>query len=161
MSELEYRVKLDGLLTGHEDWIHSVQFSPGSKTEIELLTASMDRTMIIWRWDASQNWWIQKSSVGDAGCSSLGYYGGFYSPDATSILSHGYTGSLHLWKQDQEANWVPHSTLTGHSAEVLDVKFISYKETNSICLFSASKDQTVRIFASVKDSWCEIARPQV
>lgn len=40
---------------------------------------------------------MSEESVGDAGPSNLGYYGGVWSPDGTAIVSHGYTGALHLW----------------------------------------------------------------
>ena len=43
---------------------------------------------------------MSEESVGDAGASSLGYFGGCFSPDGRSIVSHGFTGALHLWKRE-------------------------------------------------------------
>ena len=37
--------------------------------------------------------------MGDAGPTSLGYFGCAWSPDADFIVSHGFTGALHLWHQ--------------------------------------------------------------
>lgn len=44
--------------------------------------------------------WMSEESVGDAGASSLGYFGGCFSPDGRSIMAHGFTGALHLWHRD-------------------------------------------------------------
>ena len=44
--------------------------------------------------------WMSEESVGDAGPSNLGYFGGFWSPDGEAIIAHGYTGALHLWRRE-------------------------------------------------------------
>lgn len=36
--------------------------------------------------------------VGEVGGTTLGFYGGVFSPDGQSILGHGYQGAFHLWK---------------------------------------------------------------
>jgi hypothetical protein len=46
--------------------------------------------------------WMSVESVGDAGSTSLGYYGGRFSPDTRSIVAHGFTGALHLWRREGE-----------------------------------------------------------
>ena len=43
--------------------------------------------------------WMSEESVGDAGASSLGYFGGCFSPDGSAIVAHGFTGALHLWRR--------------------------------------------------------------
>lgn len=35
--------------------------------------------------------------VGEVGGTTLGFYGGVFSPDGHSILGHGYQGAFHLW----------------------------------------------------------------
>ncbi len=35
--------------------------------------------------------------VGEVGGTTLGFYGGVFSPDGQSILGHGYQGAFHLW----------------------------------------------------------------
>lgn len=48
-----YQAGLQGLLVGHEDWVHSVMWQPGvGHQEPCLLSSSMDRTMMLWRRDA-------------------------------------------------------------------------------------------------------------
>ena len=42
--------------------------------------------------------WTSEESVGNAGATNLGYYGGVFSPDGTAIQAHGFTGALHLWR---------------------------------------------------------------
>ena len=53
--------------------------------------------------DAQMHWftglWMSEESVGDAGASSLGYFGGCFSPDGSAIVAHGFTGALHLWRR--------------------------------------------------------------
>ena len=43
---------------------------------------------------------MSEESVGDAGPSSLGYFGGVWGPDGRNILANGYTGALHLWQRE-------------------------------------------------------------
>ena len=43
--------------------------------------------------------WMCEESVGDAGTSSLGYYGGAWGPNGAGLLAHGFTGALHLWRR--------------------------------------------------------------
>ena len=40
-----------------------------------------------------------QESVGDAGASSLGYYGGVFSSDGRRIAANGFTGALHMWQR--------------------------------------------------------------
>ena len=55
---------LESVLVGHEDWVHSVVWQPASPLQTGaaqppplrqpcLLSASMDRTMMLWRPDAA------------------------------------------------------------------------------------------------------------
>lgn len=52
-----------------------------------------------------------QESVGDAGASSLGYYGGVFAPDGRRIAANGFTGALHMWQR-------PDTTPNGASAVV-------------------------------------------
>ena len=40
-----------------------------------------------------------KVRVGEVGGGNLGFYGGVFSPDGKSILSHGFQGAFHVWHQ--------------------------------------------------------------
>ena len=46
---------------------------------------------------ATAGLWMSEESVGDAGPSNLGYYGGVWGARGDAIVAHGYTGALHLW----------------------------------------------------------------
>ncbi|XVE92618.1 hypothetical protein REPUB_Repub01dG0113600 [Reevesia pubescens] len=161
-------------LKAHIDWIRSLDFSlpivsgevdtvllwqPPSMAAEEgigfhqpqsILSASMDKTMMIWQPERK-----------------TGFYGGHWSPDAHSILAHGYGGSFHMWKNIGVStdNWQPQKLPSGHFAAVTDIEWARCGEY----MLSVSHDQTTRIFApwhnqdphSDGDSWNEIARPQV
>jgi len=85
----------------------------------------MDKTMIVWAPDPSTGLWIEDVRVGEVGGTSLGFYGGVYSPDAKSILAVGYTGGFHLWSLDEDSgddrDWSPKVIVSGHSDEVRDL----------------------------------------
>ena len=56
-----------------------------------------------------------------------------------------------------EGRWLPQHALGGHYGAVVDMCW----GVDGACLFTASEDQTARIFAEFRGLWCEIARPQV
>jgi elongator complex protein 2 len=101
---------------------------------------------------------MAEESVGDAGSSALGYFGGCFSPDGVAIVAHGFTGALHLWRRDAGGAWAPRHTAGGHFAPVVDACWA----VDGACLLSVAKDQTARVHAMHgAGRWCEIARPQV
>ena len=185
-------VRSDSLLLGHEDWVFSARFrtryrgssrpdqGPVSSTTIhanaipQLLTASMDRSLVIWepQHDVTAivpvQIWMPVCTVGDAGPSNLGYYSCAWRPDGRGIVANGYTGSLHLWRREctegevEEAGvWVPYPCATGHTKPVVDAHW-AWEEADgdqdqddigvrgSRCralLLTASEDQTTRLWA--------------
>ncbi|XP_009356223.2 elongator complex protein 2 [Pyrus x bretschneideri] len=171
-----YQVSLESLLIGHEDWVYSVEWQPPSNASSEgiaycqpqsILSASMDKTMMIWKPEKTSGIWMNVVTVGELSHCALGFYGGHWSPNGDSILVHGYGGSFHLWKNvgtDYE-NWQPQKVPSGHFAAITDIAW----GRSGQYLLSVSHDQTTRIFApwqneaSPRDeeSWHEIARPQV
>jgi elongator complex protein 2 len=176
-----WQVSLESLLVGHEDWVYSVCWQPPQadvvghddgpsiRQQMCVLSASMDRTMMIWKPDLKSGIWMNVVTVGELGHTALGFYGGVWSPQANAILAHGYGGSLHLWCEigHEESQWRPQVVPSGHSGPVVDVSW----GKNGLFLLSASHDQTTRLFACWKrkeggdeisgQSWHEIARPQV
>ena len=40
---------------------------------------------------------LMQVRVGEVGGTTLGFYGGVFSPDGLAILGHGYQGAFHLW----------------------------------------------------------------
>ncbi|XP_020269329.1 elongator complex protein 2 isoform X2 [Asparagus officinalis] len=169
-----YQVSLESLLVGHEDWVYSVEWQPPPHSlddeyqqPMSILSASMDKTMMIWRPERTTGIWVNMVTVGELSHTALGFYGGHWAPDGKSILAHGYGGSFHLWRNtgvDYE-NWQPQKVPCGHFASVSDIAWSKSGEY----LLSVSHDQTSRIFAPWKNeacpedetSWHEIARPQV
>jgi len=160
-GDIRYIVQIEGVLAGHEDRVHSVKFRKQSN-EIHLLSTSLDRTMIIWKRDDEDQFWVHLDSVGDAGCSSLGYFTGVFSPLGDRILAHGFTGALHLWEKT-ESGWTPRVAATGHCGGVVDLDTIRLenKDGRTDALLTVGTDQTTRIAIEINGTWHEIARPQV
>ncbi|XP_048754110.2 elongator complex protein 2-like [Ostrea edulis] len=164
-----FAVTLESVLSGHENWIYSIRWQfpllmeKGNHQPLRLLSASMDKTMIIWRPDLESGVWIEQVRVGEVGGNTLGLYGGMFAPDGKSIFAHGYQGAFHQWLYDEPSNlWKPVVTGGGHFDEVEDLDW----DTDGQFVLTVSKDQTTRLHAPTtcnqgKEIWYEIARPQV
>ncbi|XP_050419397.2 elongator complex protein 2 [Patella vulgata] len=166
-----YAVILESVLSGHDNWIYSVKWQKPFKSEtgelnqsMSLLSASMDKTMIVWKPDPEAHVWVEQVRVGEVGGNTLGFYGGMFGPDGQSIMAHGYHGAFHHWSfNDKTKQWDPSVTGGGHFNSVED---IDWDKDGGQFLLSTSTDQTTRLHAPwvVKDrpvKWYEIARPQV
>ena len=59
---VQYSMNLESVLYGHEDWIYTVKFSPriGDKQPLILLSASIDKTMVIWKYNEENSVWIDE-----------------------------------------------------------------------------------------------------
>ncbi|XP_010279373.1 PREDICTED: elongator complex protein 2 [Nelumbo nucifera] len=171
-----YQISLESLLIGHEDWVYSVEWQPPSCAAagendcyqpLSILSASMDKTMMVWQPERTTGIWVNVVTVGELSHCALGFYGGHWSPSGDSILAHGYGGSFHLWKNigSDYDNWQPQKVPSGHYAAVSDISWARSGEY----ILSVSHDQTARIFAPWRNEvglgdrfyWHEIARPQV
>ena len=172
-------VTLEAILVGHDDIVTSVSWHAESNI---LLSSSMDRSIFIWSHEEGiTNTWIPHARIGSAGgilgasigSSLLGFVDAkwIYGTTATTIVGHGYGGSLYFWKSSKEeagedtSCWKAQPPLTGHFRPVND---LSWEPTNGDFLLTVSSDQTCRLIAQVKyedDSnstiWREIGRPQV
>jgi elongator complex protein 2 len=64
-----YSVRLDSLLMGHDNWVYSVRWHPrlGDTQPAVLLSASMDRTLMLWTPDPSSGVWIDAARMGETG----------------------------------------------------------------------------------------------
>nr|XP_054767769.1 elongator complex protein 2-like [Lytechinus pictus] len=177
-SEQSYAVSLESVLAGHEQWIYAVHWQKPTRLDgkhhqpLCLLSASMDKTMIVWRFDSQSAMWMDEVRVGEVGGNTLGLYGCQFSPDGESILSHGYQGAFHLWtkRAPKEAGdekvqgpslWSPSVVVSGHFSGVQDLAW----NPDGDFLLSVGLDQTTRLHAvwkrNGKESWHEIARPQI
>ncbi|XP_074610672.1 elongator complex protein 2-like [Acropora palmata] len=170
----EFAVVLESVLTGHEGWIYGIDWQPAIKRDDEtfsqplsLLSASMDKTLMLWSPDEDCGVWIEKVRVGEVGGTTLGFYGGVFSPDGRSILGHGYQGAFRLWNKIESqggSRWEPSVAVSGHFGPVQD---IDWDPVDGQFLVSVSSDQTTRLHApwrletAKQPVWCEIARPQV
>ena len=177
-------IQLESVILGHDDWVLSAKWIPPilgrdgvSKVQLpRLLTASMDKTMVVWTPDEVTGLWVEATRVGEVGGNHLGFFGGLYSAaPRESILAIGYNGAFHLWLRHSSAtassiraSGAPEgdksvssavSTLldadsgieewkpeVSISGHFSDVKDVSWDPSGSY-LLSVSKDQTARIWA--------------
>ncbi|EXJ72020.1 uncharacterized protein A1O5_04523 [Cladophialophora psammophila CBS 110553] len=167
-GEYKYSITFEALLVGHEDWIYSAAWSP---TSSQLLTASADGSLSIWKPDPSSGIWISMSRLGEisgakgattATGSAGGFWTGLWGPDGKTVTCLGRTGSWRLWQYDEASQfWTQRFGISGHTNSV-----------NGICwtpdgsyLLSTSSDQTTRLHAEWKRgqqrSWHEFSRPQI
>lgn len=144
-----YQISLESLLIGHDDWAYSVEWQPPLMAvdgttyhqPQSILSASMDKTMMIWQPEKKTGIWLNVVSVGELCHSALGFYGGHWSPNGDSILAHGYGGAFHLWKNvgvDTD-NWKPQKVPSGHFSAVTDIAWARSGEY----LLSVSHDQVI------------------
>ena len=101
---VQYSMNLESVLYGHEDWIYTVKFHPRveDKQPLVLLTASIDKTMVVWKYNEENNVWIDEARAGDIGGNTLGFYGATFDSTGQFIVAHGYQGALHLWRRNFE-----------------------------------------------------------
>ncbi|XP_034560909.1 elongator complex protein 2 isoform X2 [Notolabrus celidotus] len=166
-----FAVALETVLAGHENWVYGVHWQPpfykGGKLQqpLSLLSASMDKTMILWAPEEGSGVWVEQVRVGEVGGNTLGFYGCQMSPDGSMIVAHAFHGALHLWckDQDEEGEWRPGVVISGHFNEVQDLSW----DPEGEFILSVGSDQTTRLFTpwkkqdSKQATWHEITRPQI
>ena len=156
---MKYLVTLETVLAGHENWVNKICWTKNSNKTLNLLSASMDKTLILWEQPNDESdLWSERIRVGEVGGNALGFIGCSMSFDGKSIVGHSFNGALHLWK-DLGNQWVSTTSITGHFDQVTDISW----EPNGQYLLSSSLDQTTRLHSiwNANSSWHEIARPQI
>ncbi|XP_019751508.1 elongator complex protein 2 [Hippocampus comes] len=171
-EERVFAVALETVLAGHENWVYGLHWQPPSykggerQENLSLLSASMDKTMILWTPDQASGVWTEQVRVGEVGGNTLGFYGCQMSPNACVILAHAFHGALHMWRKDAgSGEWRPGVALSGHFNAVQDLSW----DPEGEFVISVSSDQTTRLFmpwrtepaGRPRPTWHEVARPQI
>ncbi|XP_072561842.1 elongator complex protein 2 [Paramormyrops kingsleyae] len=170
-AALRFAVTLETVLAGHENWVYGIHWQPPLVTggsvhqPTSLLSASMDKTMILWAPDEESGVWLEQVRVGEVGGNTLGFYGCQMSPDGSMIVAHAFHGALHLWRRDDadQGNWTPGVVISGHSGVVQDLSW----DPDGDFLVTVGSDQTTRMFTPWKRdrqaevTWHEVSRPQI
>lgn len=60
---ISYSVRLESVLCGHDDWVYSCRWSPPPSQPLTLLSASMDKTMILWRPHPENGLWFEEVRI--------------------------------------------------------------------------------------------------
>ncbi|KAF7714112.1 Uncharacterized protein PECH_000340 [Penicillium ucsense] len=166
----KYSITFEALLFGNEDWIYTTAWNP-DPSRAQLLTASADNTITIWEQDPVSGVWMSGERMGEistmkgsttATGSAGGFWIGLWSPDGTTVVSLGRTGSWRVWQHEPEADlWVQKFGISGHVRSANGVQW----EPSGGYLLSTSADQTTRLHAQwmrdQKCSWHEFSRPQI
>ncbi|XP_059206595.1 elongator complex protein 2 isoform X2 [Centropristis striata] len=164
-----FAVSLETVLAGHENWVYGVHWQPplykGGELQqpLSLLSASMDKTMILWAPEEGSGVWVEQVRVGEVGGNTLGFYGCQMSPDGSMIVAHAFHGALHLWCKDQDKEWRPGVVISGHFNAVQDLSW----DPEGEFILSVGSDQTTRLFTpwrkhdAKEATWHEISRPQI
>eukprot|EP01012_Entosiphon_sulcatum_P031930 TRINITY_DN40652_c0_g1_i1.p1 TRINITY_DN40652_c0_g1~~TRINITY_DN40652_c0_g1_i1.p1 ORF type:complete len:839 (+),score=91.57 TRINITY_DN40652_c0_g1_i1:22-2517(+) len=166
-----WRVSLESVLLAHEDWVCGLSWFPlalpaqstSTQQPCILLSASMDRTMMIWSQGDTGRWSVT-TAVGALGglsglFSQLGFFDGAWGPDGSQIVSHGYVSEFHRWARQEDGSWAGQEVPTGHMGPVQD---LTMHDDGLIC--TVSLDQTTRMFVKPKtgeSALFEIARSQI
>lgn len=172
-AEDHFSVTFEALLLGHDDWIYSAKwYSDPSTGKPQLLSASADNTLAIWEADPSSGIWVTTVRLGEisrekgattATGSTGGFWTGLWSPNGSSAVCLGRTGSWRLWDYSKEQDqWIPHVGISGHTRAVTGITWSKKGDY----LLSTSADQTTRLHASWnkgsgQKTWHEMARPQI
>lgn len=164
-------VILETVLAGHENWVNAIHWQPSFYKDgvlqqpVRLLSASMDKTMVLWAPDEESGVWLEQVRVGEVGGNTLGFYGCQFGENGSMIIAHAFHGAMHLWKQStvNPRQWVPEIVISGHFDGVQDLIW----DPEGEFIITTSTDQTTRLFAPWKKknrsqvTWHEIARPQI
>ncbi|RXN05381.1 elongator complex 2 isoform X1 [Labeo rohita] len=166
----EFAVTLETVLAGHENWVYGIHWQPpcvkGDSVEqpLKLLSASMDKTMILWGPEEDSGMWVELVRVGEVGGNTLGFYGCQMSPDGCMILAHAFHGALHLWHCDSnQGEWRPSVVISGHFNAVQDLSW----DPEGEFIITVGSDQTTRLLTPwtrkgcSEITWHEISRPQI
>ncbi|EGG11642.1 uncharacterized protein MELLADRAFT_90995 [Melampsora larici-populina 98AG31] len=177
----------EAVLFGHEGWITNVHWALGPGKQLQLISTSSDRSMIIWKPSAEHNGiWLNSDRFGElTGSTNLGFFGAhhFWNHESgqETVLASGWTGGWHRWSRQGSVSpslagalWEPQIAPTGHSQSVTGLEW----DREGEYILSCSHDQSTRLWgpwrrandissgelppsAHSTESWHELGRPQV
>ncbi|BGO91728.1 hypothetical protein NBRC10512_006823 [Rhodotorula toruloides] len=189
----EYSCTSEAVLLGHDAWVTGLNWAPrlshSTPAPLQLLSASADRSMILWEplasgsvlpvnpslgshattSTASATVWTSLRRFGEfTSSTNLGFFGALWGYDGKTVLANGWGGSWHVWKLEGAEgmeDWVPQVAVSGHLGTVKQVVW----EGEGEYLLSASNDMSARLYAPWRrqangkkiETWHELGRPQI
>ncbi|BGP24984.1 RNA polymerase II elongator complex protein 2 [Rhodotorula toruloides] len=193
LGDGEYSCTSEAVLLGHDAWVTGLNWaprlSPSTAAPLQLLSASADRSMILWKplasgsalpvnpsfgsharsSTASASVWTSVRRFGEfTSSTNLGFFGALWGLDGKTVLANGWGGSWHVWKLEGAEgmeDWAPQVAVSGHLATVKQVVW----EGEGEYLLSASNDMSARLHAPWRrqvngkaiETWHEFGRPQI
>ncbi|KIH59624.1 WD domain, G-beta repeat protein, partial [Ancylostoma duodenale] len=149
---LSLSVGVESVLTGHDDWVQSVEWDRDGRT---IITSSSDKSIIIWK-ETLEGLWTDTVRLGIVGGQAAGFYCAVFSPDAKQIVASSYFGGLYAWiaPRTEEDSWSATAVCSGHVGAVRDLAW--HPE-------GIGEDKTTRVYVSPKNQthFIEVGRPQV
>lgn len=161
-----FEASLETVLPGHDGPVYCVRWINRSY----IMTASLDKSVVIWKDNGSDDVWTEVLRVGEIGGNNMGFFGCCFPSSAKNcddllpvFSAYSYNGSLHFWlKNNKTEAWESKTGFGGHYQEVTDISW----DPEGNYLMSASNDETTRLHSlcqreTGKSSWHETARPQI
>ncbi|KAB1258355.1 Elongator complex protein 2 [Camelus dromedarius] len=160
--KITFAVTLETVLAGHENWVNAVHWQPSFYKDgvlqqpMRLLSASMDKTMILWAPDEESGVWLEQVRVGEVGGNTLGFYDCQFSEDGSMIIAHAFHGALHLWKQNS-TNPVTWHEIARPQIHGYDLKCLAM--INRFQFVSGADEKVLRVFSAPRnfvENFCAI-----
>ncbi|EYC04926.1 hypothetical protein Y032_0085g1867 [Ancylostoma ceylanicum] len=156
-SPLSLSIGVESVLTGHDDWVQSVEWDREGRT---IITSSSDKSVIIWK-ETHEGLWTDTVRLGIVGGQAAGFYCAVFSPDAKQIVASSYFGGLYAWiaPKTEEDSWSAAAVCSGHFGAVRDLAW----HPDGKFVISVGEDKTTRVYVSPKNEtyYVEVGRPQV
>lgn len=135
---------------GHDAWVTGLHWAPAMSSSapapLQLLSASADRSMILWTPEASaadhssssagaplaSSIWTSTRRFGEfSSATNLGFFGALWGKEGRSVLASGWGGSWHVWRQEggeeegeaEGGEWEPVVATAGHFGAVKSVQW--------------------------------------
>uniref|UniRef100_A0A8D3DQ99 Elongator complex protein 2 n=1 Tax=Scophthalmus maximus TaxID=52904 RepID=A0A8D3DQ99_SCOMX len=160
-----FAVSLETVLAGHENWVYGVHWQPPSykggelQQPLSLLSASMDKTMILWAPEEGSGVWVEQG-VWRPGVVISGHFNAVqdlsWDPEGEFILSVGSDQTTRLftpWRK-QDATWheISRPQIHGYDMQCLAMvgrfQFVSGADEKVLRVFQAPRN-FVENFANI------------